>query len=109
MFQRHPASGRRGGPTLACDSGDAEALAVRPRLPPRDEPFSALDALTRGTLRDDLLAARHASDLGSPALAQLVLADLMSSGVLERHLRTVRRRQRARRDALVAALASEED
>lgn len=28
MFQRHPASCRCGGSTLACDAGDAEALAV---------------------------------------------------------------------------------
>jgi GntR family transcriptional regulator/MocR family aminotransferase len=53
----------------------------------------------------ELVAAKHASDLGSPALPQLVLAHLLASGEYERHLRTVRARQRARRDALVAALA----
>lgn len=56
-------------------------------------------------LYPDLLAARHASDLGSPALPQLVLAELLSSGVYERHLRLVRNRQRRRRDAMLAALA----
>ncbi|MEV6495467.1 PLP-dependent aminotransferase family protein, partial [Actinoplanes sp. NPDC051633] len=50
-----------------------------------------------------LLAAKHASDLGNPALPQLVLAHLLSSGDYERHLRAVRTRQRQRRDALLAA------
>ncbi|CCH85631.1 Transcriptional regulator, GntR family protein [Modestobacter italicus] len=52
----------------------------------------------------DLVAAKHASDLGSPALPQLVLAELLRSGEYDRHLRRVRGRQRARRDALLAAL-----
>ncbi len=55
-------------------------------------------------LHADLVAARHASDLGSPALPQLVLARLIASGELERHIRLVRKRQRARRDALLAAV-----
>ena len=52
----------------------------------------------------DLVDARHASDLGSPALPQLVLAHLIAGGDLERHLRRVRGRQRARRDALLSGL-----
>ncbi|WP_262384606.1 MocR-like pyridoxine biosynthesis transcription factor PdxR [Actinoplanes teichomyceticus] len=52
----------------------------------------------------ELLAAKHASDLGSPALPQLVLAHLLASGDYDRHLRHVRARQRARRDALLAGL-----
>ena len=55
-------------------------------------------------LRADLIAAKHASDLGNPALAQLVFAHLLSSGGYERHLRAVRTRQRMRRDALLAGL-----
>jgi GntR family transcriptional regulator/MocR family aminotransferase len=55
-------------------------------------------------LRADLVAAKHASDLGSPALPQLVLAQLIASGELERHIRHVRKRQRGRRDALLAAV-----
>jgi len=51
-----------------------------------------------------LVAAKHASDLGSPALPQLVLAQLIASGELARHVRQVRGRQRGRRDALLAAL-----
>ena len=52
----------------------------------------------------DLVAAKHASDLGSPALPQLVLAQLIASGELDRHVRQVRGRQRGRRDTLLAAL-----
>lgn len=55
-------------------------------------------------LHTDLVAAKHASDLGSPAIPQLVLAQLIATGELERHIRLVRNRQRKRRDALLAAL-----
>jgi GntR family transcriptional regulator / MocR family aminotransferase len=55
-------------------------------------------------LRPDLIAAKHASDLGSPALPQMVLAQMIANGELERHIRLVRGRQRHRRDALLAAL-----
>ncbi|GLY93676.1 PLP-dependent aminotransferase family protein [Actinoplanes sp. NBRC 103695] len=55
-------------------------------------------------LRPALLAAKHASDLGNPALPQLVLARLLATGDYERHLRAVRTRQRLRRDALLAGL-----
>ncbi|MCM3887444.1 PLP-dependent aminotransferase family protein [Frankia sp. R82] len=52
----------------------------------------------------DLVEARHASDLGSPTIAQLVLARLLESGEYDRHIRLVRARHRARRDALLGAL-----
>jgi GntR family transcriptional regulator/MocR family aminotransferase len=55
-------------------------------------------------LHDDLIAAKHASDLGNPALPQLVVARLLAGGEYDRHLRTVRARQRQRRDALLAGL-----
>ena len=48
-----------------------------------------------GRLHADLVEAKHASDLGSPALPQLVLARLIASGELEQHIRLVRKRQRA--------------
>ena len=52
----------------------------------------------------DLLTAKHAADLGSPALPQMVLARLISNGDLEQHIRQVRKRQRTRRDALLTAV-----
>jgi GntR family transcriptional regulator/MocR family aminotransferase len=52
----------------------------------------------------DLVAAKHASDLGSPAIPQLVLARLIATGELDRHLRLVRRRHHARRDTILAGL-----
>ena len=55
-------------------------------------------------LHADLVAAKHAADLGSPALPQLVLARLIATGELEQHIRAVRKRQRIRRDALLEAL-----
>ena len=55
-------------------------------------------------LHADLVEAKHAADLGSPALPQLVLARLIATGELEQHIRTVRKRQRSRRDALLGAL-----
>ncbi|WP_127355540.1 MocR-like pyridoxine biosynthesis transcription factor PdxR [Actinacidiphila soli] len=54
--------------------------------------------------RDALLAAKRFADLGNAALPQLVLARLMESGELERHLRLLRRRHRRRRDAMTEAI-----
>ncbi len=53
---------------------------------------------------DDLVAAKHASDLGSPTVPQLVLARLLDSGEYDRNVRVVRARHRARRDALLEGL-----
>ncbi len=55
----------------------------------------------------DVVRAKHASDLGAPALPQLVLATLITSGGLEQHIRQVRTRQRHRRDALLDALTGQ--
>jgi GntR family transcriptional regulator / MocR family aminotransferase len=55
-------------------------------------------------LHADVVAAKHASDLGSPAVPQLVLARLLATGEYDRHLRLVRARQRRRRDAVLSAL-----
>ncbi|WP_172381971.1 PLP-dependent aminotransferase family protein [Streptomyces sp. MNP-20] len=51
-----------------------------------------------------LVDAKRFADLGNAALPQLVLARLMESGDLERHLRLLRRRHRARRDAMIEAI-----
>jgi 2-aminoadipate transaminase len=55
----------------------------------------------------DLLAPAKASlDLSTPALAQAVLADFLRSGAYARHLPQFRAALQARRDALIAALAT---
>ncbi|MFI5972820.1 PLP-dependent aminotransferase family protein [Streptomyces sp. NPDC051452] len=55
-------------------------------------------------LRDALVTAKRYADLGNGILTQLVLARLMDSGELERHLRHVRRRHRRRRDVMLRAV-----
>ncbi|MEU4362712.1 PLP-dependent aminotransferase family protein [Promicromonospora sp. NPDC023987] len=62
--------------------------------------------LAPAALQAELVEARYWTDLASPALPQLALAHFITSGGFERHLRQVRRRHRARRDALLAALAA---
>jgi len=56
-------------------------------------------------LVEALVQAKRLADAGSPTLEQLALAQLIESGDYDRHLRQARRRYRARRDALVAAVA----
>jgi GntR family transcriptional regulator/MocR family aminotransferase len=55
---------------------------------------------------DAFVAAKRNADLGNAVLPQLVLAELVQSGRLERHLRLVRARHRQRRDAMLLALAA---
>jgi GntR family transcriptional regulator/MocR family aminotransferase len=54
--------------------------------------------------RSAVVAAKREADLGNSVLPQLVLAELMESGELERQLRLLRRRHRRRRDVMIAAL-----
>src|SRR5205085_11398236 len=56
-------------------------------------------------LVDAFVEQRNLADHGAPTLEQLALARLIESGSYDRHLRQARRRYRARRDALIAALA----
>jgi GntR family transcriptional regulator/MocR family aminotransferase len=56
-------------------------------------------------LAEAVRRARAQSDLGSPVIDQHALARLIASGAYDRHLRHMRRRYRARRDAMVEALA----
>ncbi|QKV96432.1 PLP-dependent aminotransferase family protein [Streptomyces sp. NA02950] len=55
--------------------------------------------------RDDLVLAKRNSDLGNAVLPQLVLAELLDSGELERQLRLLRRRHVHRRDVMIKAIA----
>jgi GntR family transcriptional regulator / MocR family aminotransferase len=61
--------------------------------------------LAPADLRDDLVEAKRWADITSPALGQLVLAQLMTSGAFDRHLRLTRVRHRRRRNAVLDALA----
>ncbi|MEV1008551.1 PLP-dependent aminotransferase family protein [Streptomyces sp. NPDC049881] len=54
--------------------------------------------------REALVTAKRFADLGNAALPQLVLARLMESGALERHLRVLRTRHRRRRDVMIEAV-----
>ncbi|WP_110945992.1 PLP-dependent aminotransferase family protein [Streptomyces avicenniae] len=54
--------------------------------------------------REPLVTAKRFADLGNAALPQLVLARLMESGTLERHLRVLRTRHRRRRDVMINAV-----
>jgi GntR family transcriptional regulator / MocR family aminotransferase len=56
-------------------------------------------------LLDGVTAAKASDDLGTPVVEQLALADFLERGELDRHLRRTRPVYRARRDALVDALA----
>jgi GntR family transcriptional regulator / MocR family aminotransferase len=55
-------------------------------------------------LVDPVVEAKLLDDLGSPTLEQLVLARLIDTAAYDRHLRKARRRNRDRRDALIAAV-----
>ncbi|MEV4622629.1 PLP-dependent aminotransferase family protein [Asanoa sp. NPDC049573] len=55
---------------------------------------------------DDLAAAKVGADRGSSAIDQLALADFLTHGEFDRHLRRMRPVYRRRRDALLAALAA---
>ena len=56
--------------------------------------------------KEALAGAKRLADLGNAALPQLVLAQLMESGELERQLRFVRKRHRQRRDAMIDAISN---
>ena len=57
-------------------------------------------------LTDDIARAKFREDIATEALGQLTLARFIDSGALARHLRRVRPIYRARRDSLLAALAT---
>jgi GntR family transcriptional regulator / MocR family aminotransferase len=58
-----------------------------------------------GHLTEPMAEAKITADRGSPALEQLALADFITRGEFDRHLRRMRPVYRRRRDTLLAALA----
>ena len=58
------------------------------------------------SLIDGVVEAKLLDDLGSSTIEQLALARLIETAAYDRHLRKARRRNRARRDALIAAVAN---
>ena len=63
--------------------------------------------VAQGRHVDALLALRHASDLGGALPLQVALADFVGSGAYDRHLSTLCRILKKRRDGLAAALERE--
>ncbi|WP_222425541.1 MocR-like pyridoxine biosynthesis transcription factor PdxR [Amycolatopsis acidiphila] len=61
--------------------------------------------LVPSRLAGPMAEAKIAADRGSPALEQLALADLITRGEFDRHLRRMRPVYRRRRDALLTALS----
>ncbi|MDQ3034653.1 MAG: PLP-dependent aminotransferase family protein [Myxococcota bacterium] len=59
------------------------------------------------SLAPQLVALKHATDLGTSGLLQHALAEFLERGYLAAHLNRVRAEYRARRDALVTALRKE--
>ncbi len=59
-----------------------------------------------GRLTEPMAEAKVAADRGSPALEQMALADFVTRGELDRHLRRMRPVYRRRRDALLEALGA---
>jgi GntR family transcriptional regulator / MocR family aminotransferase len=57
------------------------------------------------SLLEAVTDAKRLADQGSPRIDQFAFADFLARGELDRHLRRMRARYRARRDVMVAALA----
>ncbi|MEU9623427.1 MULTISPECIES: PLP-dependent aminotransferase family protein [unclassified Streptomyces] len=60
-----------------------------------------------GSLVQEVTEAKGLSDWSSSALEQLTLAEFITSGAYDRHVRAMRLRYRRRRDQLVAVLAEQ--
>ncbi|MER6915883.1 PLP-dependent aminotransferase family protein [Streptomyces sp. NPDC000594] len=60
--------------------------------------------LVPGPLVEEVVERKRTLDMGHPAIDQALLAELVTSGGYDRHLRCCQRAYRERRDTLVAAL-----
>ncbi len=96
-YEREPAPGMQGlDPERVIYVGTAsKILAPALRLGWLGLPLALVSACAE---------AKLSTDRGSPTLDQLVLAELLRRGLLDRHLRRVRDAYRERRDVLVAGL-----
>ncbi|HUH68858.1 MAG TPA: PLP-dependent aminotransferase family protein [Mycobacterium sp.] len=96
-YDRHPVGALQGlAPERVIYAGSAsKSLAPGLRLGWLVLPADLLDAVVE---------AKRRADRGTDVLTQLAFAELIDSGVLDRHIRRMRRRYRHRRDALVATL-----
>jgi GntR family transcriptional regulator/MocR family aminotransferase len=63
--------------------------------------------VTPARLVERIAAEKMLADRGTSRIDQLAFADFLARGELDRHLRRMRGRYRARRDAAIAALAAE--
>ncbi|BBZ13632.1 MocR-like pyridoxine biosynthesis transcription factor PdxR [Mycobacterium branderi] len=97
-YDRHPVGALQGlAPEQVIYAGSAsKSLAPGIRLGWLAVPADLLDAVVE---------AKRRADRGTDVLAQLVFAELIDSGALDRHVRRMRRQYRRRRDALMATLA----
>ena len=99
-------SGRRVPPLAALDSSGlvVHLFSFSKSL----FPGARVGAITaRGRSVNALLALKQATDLADSMLLQAALAEFVSDGSYDRHLRKLRRILRVRRDALLEALAQE--
>ena len=84
----------------------ASSTRARPARPSRP-PCGSAGWSSRPALLDAVRHEKALADQATARIEQHALADFIGRGELDRHLRRMRARYRARRDAMIAALADE--
>ena len=105
-----PSTATTAPPSARCRGSSPTASSTPARRARRSRPALRLGWLVRAARRslDARARARSCSPTAAPPrIDQHAFADFLARGELDRHLRRMRARYRARRDALVAALADE--